>query len=103
VGYLGIVQNCTVCEIKVPDLGMGKTFLARNTVEVLVVENDVEKRAVHPQCIARLIINEPQFSEPVHEKANPRASGTDHFRQHRLTHLGDYSLGHAFLAEMSKQ
>jgi hypothetical protein len=26
-GYLGIVQNCTVLEIMVPDLGMGRTLL----------------------------------------------------------------------------
>jgi hypothetical protein len=32
VGYLGIVQNCSECEIKVPDLGMAWTLLARITV-----------------------------------------------------------------------
>jgi hypothetical protein len=58
---------------------------------------------VNLQCIASLIVNETQFPEPVHEKANPRASGTDHFRQHLLTDLGDYSLGLAFLTEMSQQ
>ena len=50
-----------------------------------------------------VIVDEAQLPEPVHEKTNPRASCTDHFRQHLLTDLGDYSLGHAFLAEMSQQ
>ena len=46
--------------------------------EVLVVENDVEKRTMNLQCITGVIINEPQFPKPVHEKANPRASCTYH-------------------------
>jgi hypothetical protein len=37
----------------------------------LVVEHDVEKRTVDLQCITSVIINEPQFPEPVHEKVNP--------------------------------
>jgi hypothetical protein len=55
------------------------------------------------QRAARVIVDEAQFPESVHEKADPRPGCTDHIRQGFLAHLGDYSLGHAFLAEMSKQ
>jgi hypothetical protein len=50
-----------------------------------------------------VIVDEAQFSESVHEKAYPRPSGTDHIRQGFLAHLGDHSLGHSLLAEVSKQ
>jgi hypothetical protein len=67
------------------------------------VENDVEKRTVNLQFIASVIINEPQFPEPVHEKANPRPGCAYHFRERFLTHLGDDSLGLTFLAKMRQQ
>ena len=69
----------------------------------LVVKNDVEKRTVNLQCIASVIINESQFPEPVHEKANPRASRAYHFCEGLLTHFGDESFGFTVLAEMSQQ
>ena len=50
-----------------------------------------------------IIANEAQLSEPIHEKTDPRAGGAHHFGQRLLTDLGNYSLGHAFLAEVSKQ
>ena len=55
------------------------------------------------QCIAGVIINKSQFPEPVHEEADPRAGCADHFRQHLLTDLGNYTLLFAFLAKMSEQ
>jgi len=70
-------------------------------VKRLVVENDVQKRAVDLQ--PAVVVNESHFPEPVHEEADPRAGGADHFRQHRLTDLGNYRLGLAFLAKMSEQ
>jgi hypothetical protein len=45
----------------------------------------------------------PNFPKPVHEKANPRAGRAYHLCQSLLADLGDDSLGHAFLPEMSKQ
>ena len=39
--------------------------------EGLVVKNDAEKRTVNLQRITGVIINESQFSKPIHEKANP--------------------------------
>ena len=71
--------------------------------EVLVVENDVEKGTVNLQYIAGAIIDEPQFPEPVHEEADPRPGCADHLRQGLLADLGDYRLGYAFFAKMSKQ
>jgi hypothetical protein len=70
--------------------------------DVLVVENDVEKRTVDLQPPA-VIVNEAQCPEPVHEKADSRAGCAYHLSQSLLTDFGDYSLRHAVLAEMSKQ
>jgi len=50
-----------------------------------------------------VVVNKSQFSEPVHEEADPRAGGADHFRQGLLTDLGDYGFRNAFLAKMSEQ
>ena len=72
-----------------------------NGGEQLIVQNYVEQRGVDLQ--PTVIVNKSQFSEPVHEEADPRAGGADHFRQHRLTDLGNYRLGLAFLAKMSEQ
>jgi hypothetical protein len=43
------------------------------------------------------------FLEPVHETADAQPGCTDHAGESLLTDLGDYSLGRAFLIEMSKQ
>ena len=50
-----------------------------------------------------IIVNEAQLSEPIHEKTHPRPGRADHVCEGLLTDLGDYGLGHAFLAEMGKQ
>jgi hypothetical protein len=48
------------------------------------------------------IVNEAQLSEPVHEKTDPRPGCADHIGEGLLADLGDYRLGHAFLAEVNK-
>jgi len=65
------------------------------------VENNVQQRAVDLQ--PAIVANKAQFSEPVHEEADPRAGCADHFRQHLLTDLGHYALGFAFLAKTGEQ
>ncbi len=50
-----------------------------------------------------IVVNETQLSEPIHEKTDARPSCAYHFCEGLLTDLGDYSLGRAFLAEMSQQ
>jgi hypothetical protein len=52
---------------------------------------------------ALAIVNKAQLSEPIHEKTDSRAGCAYHLCEGLLTHLGDYSLGLTFLAEMSKQ
>ena len=69
--------------------------------EVLVVENDVEEGTVDLQFVAGMIINEPQFPEPVHEKTDPRPRCAYHLCERLLTDLGDQDLGLAVLAELS--
>jgi hypothetical protein len=51
---------------------------------------------------AALIVNQTQLSKPIHEKTDPRPGGAHDLCQALLTDLGDYSLRHAFLAEVSK-
>jgi len=58
---------------------------------------------VNLQIITPVIINEPQFPKPVHEKANPRASRAYHLCEGLLTDIGDWSFVHAFLAKVSQQ
>jgi hypothetical protein len=65
------------------------------------VENDIQKRAMDLQ--PAVVVNKAQFSEPVHEEADPRAGCADHFRQHFLTDLGNDSLRYPFLAKVSEQ
>ena len=48
------------------------------SVSTLVVENYVQKRTVHLQCLAAVVINEPQLPKPVHEEADSRASCAHH-------------------------
>jgi hypothetical protein len=55
------------------------------------------------QGIASLIINETQFSEPVHEETDPPASCAHHLCQRFLTDLGDRNFGLSFLAKASKK
>jgi len=43
--------------------------------EVLVVENNVEKRTMNLQIVTAVIVNEPQFPKPVHEKAQVKEGG----------------------------
>src|ERR1039457_4222188 len=69
--------------------------------EQLVVQHYIEQRAMDLQ--PAIVVNKTQFSEPVHEEADPRAGCANHLRQHLLTDLGDYRLGYAFLAKMSEQ
>ena len=71
--------------------------------EVLVVYNNAEKRAMNLEIAAAMIVNEPQFPKSVHEKAHPRARRAYHLCDSFLTDIGDWSLMHAFLAEVSQQ
>ena len=50
-----------------------------------------------------VVVNKTQFPKPVHEEADARAGGTDHFRQRLLTDLWNYSLGYALFAKTSEQ
>jgi hypothetical protein len=48
----------------------------------LIMENGVEKRLVNLNCF--VVIDETQFAELVHEKADTRPRRTNHFRQRLL-------------------
>src|ERR1700733_15806439 len=50
-----------------------------------------------------VVVNETQFAEPVHEKADPRARGTYDLGQRLLAHLGNYQLGRTLLAKVGQQ
>lgn len=71
----------------------------------LIVQNYIEQRAVNLQGAfgPTGVVDEAQLPEPVHEKADPRTSGSDHLGESLLTDFGDNGFGNAFLAEMSQQ
>ncbi len=50
-----------------------------------------------------IIVNKAQFSEAIHEEADPRARCAHHFGQRLLADLGNYRLGLAFLAKLGEQ
>ena len=64
--------------------------LGIETVQNLVVEHDVEQRAVNFQ--PAVVVDEAHFSEPVHKEVNSSSSGTDHFRQSFLADLWNHVL-----------
>jgi len=57
-----------------PGLGSRETAVQTE----LVVEDDIQQRAVHLQ--PAVVVNETQLPESVHEEADPRTSRTYHFR-----------------------
>jgi hypothetical protein len=69
--------------------------------EQLVVQDDIQQRGVDLQ--PAVVVNKAQFSEPVHEEADPLAGCAHHLCQHLLTDLGNYPLPFSFLAKMGKQ
>src|ERR1022692_3486614 len=69
--------------------------------EQLVGQHYIEQRPMELQ--SAIVVNKTQFSEPVHEEADPRAGCANHLRQHLLTDLGDYRLGYPFLSKMCEQ
>ena len=66
-----------------------------------IAQDEIKQRTVDLQ--PAIGVNEAQFPEPVREEADPRAGCADHFRQHFLTNLGNYTLGFPFFAKMGEQ
>jgi hypothetical protein len=56
------------------------------------VKNDIQQRAVDLQPIFA-IVDEAQFSKPVHEEADSRSGCADHIGERFLTNLGDHRFG----------
>jgi hypothetical protein len=65
------------------------------------VENYVEQQTVDLQ--SAVVMDETQFPEPVHEKADSRASGVNHLGQRLLTDLGNHGFRNTLLAKMRQQ
>jgi len=65
------------------------------------MQDDVEQRLVDPD--AAVVFDIAEFSETVHEEADSRAGGTDHFGECFLGHLGNQILRLAWLAEIRHQ
>ena len=65
------------------------------------MQNYIEQRAVDLQ--SAVVVDETQFSEPVHEIADSRTSGADHLCQRFLANPGNHRLRNAFLAETRQQ
>ena len=65
------------------------------------MENHIQEGTVDLQ--STVVMNETHLSESIHKKTDARPGCSYHLCKGFLTDLGDYGLGHAFLAEMSKQ
>src|SRR5437763_17032886 len=69
--------------------------------KVSIMQNYIEQRAVDLQ--APVVVNETQFPEPVHEKADSRTGRSNHLGQGLLTDLGNHGFRLTIFAEMSEQ
>ena len=69
------------------------------------MQNYIEQRAVDLQGSlgAAGVVDEAQLPEAVHEEADSRTRGADHFSERFLTDLRDNGFRNPFLAEMSQQ
>src|SRR5512142_233845 len=70
--------------------------------KALVMKHDADQRAVNVHTAA-VVVNEAHFPEPIHEKADARTRGTDHFRERFLAYFGDDRYRFGFLAEVREQ
>jgi len=68
---------------------------------VLVVKYDIQQRPVN--FYGAVVFDKALFPELVHEEADPRTSGADHFRQQFLSDLGDHHLGLTVLLKVDPQ
>jgi len=50
-----------------------------------------------------VVVDEAEFSEPVHEEADPRARCADHLSKGLLANFWDHRIGHTVLTEMRQQ
>jgi hypothetical protein len=64
----------------------------------LVVQDDIQQRTVDLQLA--VVLDEAQFPESVHEKADSRGSCADHFRQSLLTDPTNYGVGCTFILSL---
>src|SRR4051794_31368260 len=71
----------------------------------LVVEHDVEKRAVNLQAAfyPASVVDKAHLAEAVHEETDSRTGCANHFRQSFLADLGNDRLRGPFLAEVREQ
>src|SRR5579863_5151712 len=67
----------------------------------LIVENDVEERAMDVE--AAVVLDKAQLSEFVHKVTHPGAGGANHSGQSFLAELRDQGLRFRFLAKVRQQ
>ena len=65
------------------------------------MKDDIQQRAVNFQ--STVVFDESQFAEPIHEKADSRASGAHDLSQRFLADLGNHGFRFGFLAEVGHQ
>src|SRR5580700_2789817 len=88
-----------------PNAGSWREAIRSAGIGKLIVQHNVQQRAVHLQRAFRpaRVVNEAQLPESVHEEADPGTSGPYHLSQGLLTDLGDDSFRDAFFAEVGEQ
>src|SRR4029077_13767508 len=82
--------------------GMRSASKELRSICSLLVEHDVEERAVNFQTAA-VVINETELSEPIHKEVHSRSRGADHFCQGLLAYLGKYILRSPLFAKAGQQ
>jgi hypothetical protein len=69
--------------------GMRPASKELRSISSLLVEHNVEERAVNFQTAA-VVINETELSETIHKEVHSRSRGADHFCQGFLAYLRNY-------------
>ena len=69
----------------------------------LVVDDDVEEGIVDFERVVAVVMDETEFTELVHEEADARPRGSDHFREYLLTDLGQNGLWPVVFTEVCQQ
>ncbi len=65
--------------------GASRDLSLRGCCFIVIVENNVQERAVDVQVVSDIVIYEAKLPESIHEEAHSRTSGSDHRGQGLLT------------------
>ena len=76
-------------------------WLLRILFGKLIVQNDIQQRLIDVN--PTVVLDEPELTKSIHEKANSGAGSPDHVCQCLLRYLGDKQMRLSRLAELSHE